>query len=104
MGVTFLQRKGRGTTFDGILSFQVRSQNHRVVCHRVVCSRLTLKQGPIRMAADTLKITGLYRYPVKGLSPEALEQVELSPGGTFPHDRRYAIENGPSGFDEAAPR
>jgi len=48
-------------------------------------------------------ITGLYRYPVKGLSPEPLQRVALDIGQTFPADRRYAIENGPSGFDPAAP-
>ena len=49
------------------------------------------------------EITGLYRYPVKGLTPEALEQVALRTGETLPSDRRYAIENGQSGFDQAAP-
>jgi uncharacterized protein YcbX len=49
------------------------------------------------------EITGLYRYPVKGLSPEPLQQVALDVGQTFPADRRYAIENGPSGFDPAGP-
>jgi hypothetical protein len=49
------------------------------------------------------QITGLYRYPVKGLSPEPLPQVALGVGQTFPADRRYAIENGPSGFDPKAP-
>ena len=49
------------------------------------------------------EITGLYRYPVKGLSPEPLQQVALDIGQTFPADRRYAIENGPSGFDPGAP-
>jgi len=49
------------------------------------------------------EITGLYRYPVKGLTPEPLQHVGLSPGQTLPADRRYAIENGPSGFDPAAP-
>jgi uncharacterized protein len=49
------------------------------------------------------KIAGLYRYPVKGLSPEPLPHVTLSVGQTLPYDRRYAIENGPSGFDPAAP-
>jgi len=48
-------------------------------------------------------ITGLYRYPVKGLSPEPLHAVPLRIGQTLPADRRYAIENGPSGFDPAAP-
>jgi uncharacterized protein len=49
------------------------------------------------------EITGLYRYPVKGLTPEALHTVALRPGQTLPADRRYAIENGPSGFDPVAP-
>jgi len=49
------------------------------------------------------QITGLYRYPVKGLSPEPLAEVTLGIGETFPADRRYAIENGPSGFDPKAP-
>lgn len=48
-------------------------------------------------------ITGLYRYPVKGLTPESLPRVTLRRGQTLPADRRYAIENGPSGFDPAAP-
>ena len=45
----------------------------------------------------------IYRYPVKGLSPEPLPRVALQAGQTLPADRRYAIENGPSGFDPAAP-
>jgi uncharacterized protein len=49
------------------------------------------------------EITGLYRYPVKGLTPEPLQRVALRVGETLPSDRRYAIENGPSGFDPAAP-
>lgn len=48
-------------------------------------------------------ITSLYRYPVKGLSPELLPDVALAAGRTFPGDRAYALENGPSGFDGAAP-
>jgi hypothetical protein len=46
----------------------------------------------------------LYRYPVKGLSPEPLEDVHLSPGETIPYDRAYAIENGPGRFDPTAPK
>jgi uncharacterized protein len=49
------------------------------------------------------KIQSIYRYPVKGLSPESLPRVRLEPGRTVPGDRKYAIENGPSGFDPAAP-
>jgi uncharacterized protein len=54
-----------------------------------------------RMSAA--QIASLYRYPVKGLSPEPLPSVALGVGQTLPADRRYAIENGPSGFDPAAP-
>ena len=50
------------------------------------------------------QIKSLYRYPVKGLSPEPLPAVALEPGQTLPADRRYAIENGPSGFDPADPQ
>ena len=49
------------------------------------------------------KIASIYRYPVKGLTPEPLARAELKPGQTLQADRRYAIENGPSGFDPAAP-
>ncbi len=56
------------------------------------------------MTTDAPRIAALYRYPVKGLSPEALESAELETSGYFPGDRLYAIENGPSGFNEVAPR
>ncbi len=50
------------------------------------------------------RIEGIYRYPVKGLSPEPLDQARLQAGETVPGDRLFAIENGPSGFDPAQPR
>jgi uncharacterized protein YcbX len=54
--------------------------------------------------ASPARIAGIYRYPVKGLTPEQLSRAELSPGQTLAADRRYAIENGPSGFDPAEPK
>lgn len=48
-------------------------------------------------------VVSLYRYPVKGLSPEALPEIQLVPGGTAPYDRAYAIENGPGRFDPEQP-
>jgi uncharacterized protein YcbX len=50
------------------------------------------------------QIASIYRYPVKGLTPEQLPGVQLAVGQTLPADRRYAIENGPSGFDSTDPR
>lgn len=55
-------------------------------------------------AASPARIAGIYRYPVKGLTPEQLGRAELKPGQTLLADRRYAIENGPSGFDPAEPK
>src|SRR5262245_15073809 len=49
------------------------------------------------------KIASMHRYPVKGLTPEPLSSAVLRPGQTLLADRKYAIENGPSGFDPAAP-
>jgi uncharacterized protein YcbX len=49
------------------------------------------------------RIAALYRHPVKGFTPERLEAAVLEAGAYFPCDRLYAVENGPSGFDEAAP-
>ncbi|MBI3700895.1 MAG: MOSC domain-containing protein [Afipia sp.] len=53
---------------------------------------------------SSVRIASIYRYPVKGLSPEELSGVVLSKGQTLPSDRRYAIENGPSQFDPANPK
>lgn len=48
------------------------------------------------------RITALYRYPVKGLTPERLGSVTLAAGETIPFDRAWAIENGPGRFNPAA--
>src|SRR2546427_227079 len=53
--------------------------------------------------SDRASVLAIYRYPVKGLSAEPLPRTRLTPGETIEADRRYAIENGPSGFDPAAP-
>ena len=49
------------------------------------------------------KIEAIYRYPVKGLSAERLRSARLDRGETIVGDRHFAIENGPSGFEPAAP-
>src|SRR5437868_9502849 len=51
----------------------------------------------------SIRIEAIYRYPVKGLSAESLPAVRLMTGETIAADRLYAVENGPSGFDPAAP-
>jgi uncharacterized protein len=56
------------------------------------------------MMVKNASVHSIYRYPVKGLSPELLLNTELAPGATLVCDRLYAIENGPSSFDPATPR
>ena len=48
-------------------------------------------------------VAAIFRHPVKGFTPEALDAVQLAPGEGFPFDRLWAVENGPCGFDPAAP-
>ena len=50
-----------------------------------------------------LSLAGLYRFPVKGLSAEALDVADLTPGEALPWDRAFAIENGPGRFDPLKP-
>jgi hypothetical protein len=49
------------------------------------------------------RIAELFRYPVKGLSPEPVTEAALEAGRFFPVDRVFAVENGPSGFSSDAP-
>ena len=57
--------------------------------------RVAPSQAFVNKAAMA-RLESIYRYPVKGLSPEKLVGVRLEPGQTLPADRKYAIENGPS--------
>ncbi len=52
---------------------------------------------------EGMRIERITRYPVKGLSPEELDEVELTAGQGLPHDRRFAFAKASSGFDPAAP-
>jgi len=49
-------------------------------------------------------ISGLWRHPVKGFTPEPVDAAVLEEDGFFPFDRLYALEVGPSGYDPEAPR
>ena len=48
-------------------------------------------------------IAAIYRYPVKGLSAEALDRAPLSIGQCLPDDRRFAIALGTTEFDPDRP-
>lgn len=50
-----------------------------------------------------MRIENLYRYPVKGLSAEALEMIDVADGQAFPWDRAFALAQGDAPFDAQAP-
>jgi uncharacterized protein YcbX len=50
-----------------------------------------------------MRVEQIYRYPVKGLSPEAMEAVALATGLGLPHDRRFAFAQGDNPFNAAEP-
>jgi uncharacterized protein YcbX len=51
-----------------------------------------------------MRVERISRFPVKGLSPEYLDEVELTPGEGLPHDRRFAFAQADSPFDPADPK
>lgn len=50
-----------------------------------------------------MRIEHVYRYPVKGLTAEALDSVELRPDEMLPWDRAFALAQGDAPFDPARP-
>jgi uncharacterized protein YcbX len=50
-----------------------------------------------------MQIESLYRYPVKGLTPEPLAEATLTPGRCIPWDRAFALAQGDSAFDRQNP-
>jgi uncharacterized protein YcbX len=53
--------------------------------------------------AMSITIAHIYRYPVKGLSGEALERTELSIGQGLPSDRRFALARAGTRFETSEP-
>jgi uncharacterized protein YcbX len=50
-----------------------------------------------------MRIEYLYRFPVKGLTAEAMETAAVEAGGAIPWDRAFALAQGDAPFDPAAP-
>lgn len=71
-----------------------RIQSILVLALFVTCfpSDITAMTTSTADSSSPIRVTGLYRYAVKGLSGDALDRVDLyEPGETFPDDRRYAL-------------
>jgi uncharacterized protein YcbX len=50
-----------------------------------------------------ITLVSICRYPVKGLSPEHLGRVMLTPGQGLPQDRRFALAHAATQFNPAHP-
>ena len=51
----------------------------------------------------SMTVRSIYRYPIKGLSAEALTRVMLTAGQSIPHDRRFAIAHAAACIDPEKP-
>ena len=49
-------------------------------------------------------VKAIYRYPIKGLSPQAITRVALEPGGAVPFDRVFALARPGAPIDPAEPK
>lgn len=56
------------------------------------------------MASKSFSILTIQRFPIKGLSPEPLNNVELMSGNGIPGDRLYGFARFNSGFDANDPK
>lgn len=50
------------------------------------------------------QITGIYRYPIKGLSPQPLPEIALDAGKPFPFDRLFALARPGADIDANEPK
>lgn len=51
----------------------------------------------------TISVQQIYRYPVKGLSPQSLDSADLTADAGIPGDRRFALALASTRFDPAVP-
>ncbi|HEX3954747.1 MAG TPA: PLP-dependent aminotransferase family protein, partial [Stellaceae bacterium] len=79
--------------------FRQRPALRRPPPPRAFSRRSALREGGATMPV----LRGLYRYPIKGLSPQPVPGIELEAGKPFPHDRVYALARAGSPLDPEAP-
>lgn len=60
--------------------------------------------GHVPVRRMTGVVVRLFRYPVKGLSPEALDALSLTHAHGIERDRSFALALGTTAFDPAQPR
>jgi GntR family transcriptional regulator/MocR family aminotransferase len=67
--------------------------------------RAGLALAPAREARTPMPLVkGIYRYPIKGLSPQGMNHVALEAGASFPHDRVFALARPGAPIDPVEPK
>lgn len=72
----------------------------RLSSHRAFSGKIIARQGSTPMPV----LKNIYRYPIKGLSAQFLQQVELQARKPIPHDRIFALVRPGAPFDTAHPK
>lgn len=65
--------------------------------------RVDRKRGSAFCQGMVALLTSIHRYPVKGLSADRLQAVDLAADRLIPFDRRFAIAHGSAPVSSAAP-
>ncbi len=68
-----------------------------------VAQEQALERPLVELREASAAVASLYRYPVKGLSPQPEASLDLVAGEGLPLDRRFALALGSTIFDPAAP-
>ena len=71
---------------------------------RAPSCRLAARSTRERRAIFMPIVKAIYRYPIKGLSPQAMTRVDLEAGGAFPFDRVFALARPGAPIDPAEPK
>jgi GntR family transcriptional regulator / MocR family aminotransferase len=71
---------------------------------RTVARRRSWSKRPGEETAPMRSVRAIYRYPIKGLSPQPLQGVSLEAGKPFPFDRVFALVRPNVPVDVQAPR
>jgi GntR family transcriptional regulator/MocR family aminotransferase len=71
---------------------------------RTVARRRSRSQRPGEDPVVMRSVRAIYRYPIKGLSPEPLQGISLEAGKPFPFDRVFALVRPNVPVDVEAPR
>lgn len=71
---------------------------------RTVARRRPWSKRPGEDPAAMRSVRAIYRYPIKGLSPQPLQGIQLEAGKPFPFDRVFALVRPNVPIDVQAPR